>query len=325
MKKTISLITALLMIAALFGSCGEGGVNKNDENSEIQIVTTVFPIYDWVRNIIGTDNENIELTMLLDSGTDLHSFQPSAADIMKVADCDMFIYVGGESDEWVDDVLKEKTNTDMKLISLMTELGEALREERTAEGMEPEEEEGEGEEETEYDEHIWLSLKNASALCKKISAEIAELDTENASVYLTNAEEYCSQIEALDKEYESTVSSVSKSTLVFADRFPFEYLCADYGIDYYAAFKGCSAESEASFKTITFLAEKIDELGLGFIIKIDSSDGSVAKTVRENTKQKTQEILTLNSLQSVTAEQANETAYVDVMRENLQIIKTALS
>ena len=326
------------MICCAFAGCGANDTKANDtkvnetkanetnkNNKKINIVTTIFPIYDWVREI-GGDKEKVELTMLLDSGVDLHSFQPSADDIVKISTCDMFIYVGGESDEWVDDALKEATNKNMVVINLLDVLGDSVKEEEVKEGMEAEhEEEREHEEEPEYDEHVWLSVKNAKVLCDKISAELCKIDAANQEAYKSNTTAYTAKLDSLDKGYEAAVKNAGVKTVLFGDRFPFRYLVDDYGLDYYAAFVGCSAETEASFETIAFLAKKVDELGLKSICQIESADGKIAQTIKDNTKSKNQEIITFDSLQSTTSAQVkNGTTYLSVMRANLESLKQAL-
>jgi len=325
MKKITAFVLCILMVCGVFAGCGAS--NTNTGTGKIKIVTTIFPIYDWVKEIVG-DNENVELTMLLDKGVDLHSFQPTADDIVKISACDMFIYVGGESDEWVEDALKEATNKNQVSVNLLNVLGSSVKEEEVKEGMEAEhEEEGEHEheEEPEYDEHVWLSIKNAKVLCEKISAELCKLDATNKEAYQSNTTKYTAKLDSLDKEYEAAVKNAGVKTVLFGDRFPFRYLVDDYGLDYYAAFVGCSAESEASFETIVFLAKKVDELGLKAICQIESSDGKIAKTIKDNTKSKNQEILTLDSLQSTTGEQAKSgKTYLSAMQSNLEVLKNAL-
>ncbi len=201
--------------------------------------------------------------MLLDDGVDLHSYQPTAEDLEKIASCDLFIYVGGESDEWVEDALKSKTNKNRVEINLMDALGDSVKEEEEVEGMQSEDEhEHEGEEaeseEPEQDEHIWLSLRNAEVCTQAIADQLKKLDPSNKTEYEDNATAYKEELTGLDKEYQDTVEHAKRKTLLFADRFPFRYLADDYGLKYYAAFKGCSAETEASFKTITFLANAAD-------------------------------------------------------------------
>lgn len=333
MKKYISILLVTIMIILGVSACGQKNsanttteVKKSDD-SKIKVVTTIFPEYDWVKSIVGEDNSNVELTMLLDNGVDLHSYQPTAADIMKISDCDLFIYVGGESDSWVDGALKEAVNKNMKVINLLDVLGNTVKEEEVKEGMEAEEEEEgeESEEEPEYDEHVWLSLKNAKVLCKAIADNLSEIDPENKDVYIQNEKDYATKLDALDQEYQTTVDASTQKTLLFGDRFPFRYLVDDYGLDYYAAFVGCSAETEASFETIKFLSEKVDELGLKNVMTIEKSDQKIAKTIIENTKDKNQSILTLDSMQSTTSDDVkNGTTYLSVMEKNLEILKEAL-
>lgn len=320
MKKLLSVILCILMVAATLAGCSNPG---QTENGKLKIVTTVFPLYDWLRNI--TDSADVALNMIEKSGADLHNFQPTVEDINEISTCDVFIYVGGESDAWVDDVLKQKANSKMLVIDLMDVLKDKVKEEEVVEGMQAEDEEEEGEEEPEYDEHIWLSLKNAKTVCEHIAGQLAEKDPSNADLYKKNAEAYTKEIDTLDDAYKTAVDSAKNKTLLFGDRFPFRYMIDDYGLSYYAAFVGCSAESEASFETIAFLSGKVDELKLKYILKIESSDGSVAETIRKNTRTKDQEILTMNSLQSVTDQETESSDYLTIMRGNLETLKTALS
>jgi zinc transport system substrate-binding protein len=280
-------------------------------------------------NILGDNPANAEVTMLLDNGADLHSYQPTASDILKISTCDVFVYVGGESDEWVDDVLKEATNKDMVVINLMDELGNAVKEEEIIEGMEGHDHDHEHhheEGEVEYDEHVWLSLKNASVLVGAISEAIAKADSANAATYRANASAYIDKLNALDKEYSDMVSAAARDVLVFGDRFPFRYLIDDYSLVYYAAFVGCSAESEASFETIMFLAGKVDENSLTSVITIEGKEHKIAETIISNTATKDQKILTLDSMQTTTmADIKNGTTYISVMESNYEVLKEALN
>ena len=327
-KKFLSMILAATVMMGCFAGCSaaDTGSKKN-----LQIVTTIFPEYDWVMNVLGSNPANAEVTMLLDNGTDLHSFQPAASDILKISSCDMFIYVGGESDEWVEDALKEAVNKDMIVINLLDCLGSKVVEEEIVEGMqgeeeeEEEEEEAEGEEEIEYDEHVWLSLRNAADLVGSISDGLQKLDPVNAETYKNNAASYIDKLNALDSEYQSVVDGASFKTVLFGDRFPFRYLVDDYGIEYYAAFVGCSAESEASFETVTFLAKKIDELNLPAVLTIEGPDHRIAETIVENTTSKNQQILSMDSMQSVTSSDVkNGVTYISIMENNCQVLKQAL-
>ena len=328
MKKVISLIIIILLMAGCLSGCGTG--SRPEDTGKIRIVTTIFPEYDWVMNILGADASRADVAMLLDTGVDLHSFQPTASDILKISTCDLFIYVGGESDEWVDDALQEATNKDMTVINLLDSLGDAVKEEETVEGMQEEGGEDHGhehdhEDETEYDEHVWLSLKNASALVEEISNAIQKIDPDNAAAYKKNAAEYVQKLAALDDAYKTAVSGTSVKTLLFGDRFPFRYMVDDYGLSYYAAFVGCSAETEASFETISFLSKKVDELSLSAVMTIEGTDHRIAETIVQNTRSKNQKILTMDSMQSVTAKDVkNGTTYLSLMEKNLSVLKDAL-
>ena len=294
-----------------------GCAPKQQQNTtKLKIVATTFPQYDWIREIIGKDNTNVDLQLLMKNGGDLHSYQPTAGDIANIADANLFVYVGGESDEWVDDALKEKTNKDMKVVNMMQTLGDDIDEEE--EGLEKE---SEDHEEIEYDEHVWLSLKRAQKIVKAIADELGELDSTNAKKYQENAEAYIAKLAALDKSYESTVNTVKNKTWIFADRMPFHYLAKDYGITTYAAFNGCSTETNASFNTIVSLAKYADELGIKHIMTIEGSDKKLAKAVIENTTDKNQDILTLNSLQSVSQSDIDKgLTYYGAMEENLKVL-----
>ena len=327
MRKMISVLLCLLMMTGTLVSCGSQTKSADAASDEkVSIVTTIFPIYDWTKAILGDNTENVELNMLLDNGVDLHSYQPTADDIVKISNCDLFIYVGGESDEWVEDALQEAVNQDMVVINLLDVLGDAVKEEEVVEGMEAEEEEDEEEEnEVEYDEHVWLSLNNAAILCQYISDQLGTIDADNSETYSTNAAAYIEKLNALDVEYQAAIDAAPVQTVLFGDRFPFRYLVDDYGLSYYAAFVGCSAETEASFETIVFLAEKVDELGLKAILQIETADGSIANTIRENTAAKDQEILTMDSMQSTTSSDVdNGATYLSIMEENLAVLKEAL-
>lgn len=279
-----------------------------------------------MREILGDKVDHAEVTMLLDNGVDLHSYQPTADDIIKISDCDLFIYVGGESDGWVEDALKEAANKDMQVINLLDVLGEQVKEEEVVEGMEAEEEESEDEDEPEYDEHVWLSLKNAETLCNTITDALEEIDPANKDAYAANAASYLEKLAALDGEYQTVVDNAARKTVLFGDRFPFRYLVDDYGLSYYAAFAGCSAETEASFETISFLAGKVDELGLPCVLTIEGAQHKIAETIVQNSAAKNQSILTLDSMQSTTsADAVNGTTYLSVMESNLDVLKQALN
>ena len=332
-KRVFAVFFCLLLAAGILGGCGKAESSSSptpsasqSDDKPLKIVTTIFPEYDWVREILGDKADNAELTMLLDNGVDLHSYQPTADDIIKISDCDLFIYVGGESDGWVEDALKEATNKDMQVINLLDVLGEQVKEEEVVEGMEAEEEESEDEDEPEYDEHVWLSLKNAETLCNAITDALETIDPANKDAYAANAAAYLEKLSALDGEYQSMVDNAARKTVLFGDRFPFRYLVDDYGLNYYAAFVGCSAETEASFETISFLSGKVDELGLPCVLTIEGAQHKIAETIVQNTAEKNQSILTLDSMQSTTStDVADGTTYLSVMESNLDVLKQALN
>jgi len=309
MKKILAIVLSISMVLGLVGC-----IAAPQDDGRVSVVVTLAPVYDWTRQILG--DVDCDLTLLIDDGVDMHSYQPTADDMIKIADCDLFIYVGGESDSWASDAIAE---SDVQSICLLDVLGDMAKEEELVEGMEGEEEEGE-EDEIEYDEHVWLSLKNASVFVSEIESKLEEILPGSADDLKANSTSYLEQIDALDSAYEEAVANASKDTLVFADRFPFRYLVDDYGINYYAAFAGCSAETEASFETIVFLSGKVDELGLSYVITIDGSDGKIAKTVIENTARQNQTVLVMDSMQS----SGTETSYLDVMQSNLDVLITAL-
>ena len=334
MKKTVScmlVFVMLFMFAIGCVSCAEA--------KKIHVVTTIFPVYDWVRQVVG-DRDNVEITMLLDNGVDLHSYQPTAADMMKVATCDLFIYVGGESDEWVEDALAESVNPEMKVVNLVKTMGDDIKTEEIVEGMEHEHEHDEDEDEDEHeheeehdheheaeaDEHVWLSLRNARKLVMAITDALAEVDPANAESYRENASAYDGLLSGLDAEYAAVREAADFDTVLFGDRFPFRYLVDDYGLNYYAAFSGCSAESEASFETVVFLAGKVDELGLTTVLTIEGGNHRIAETIVANTRTKDAKVLSLDSLQATAGEDVrNGVTYLGAMEANLEVLRQALT
>ena len=357
-KKFVCFMVAISMIMAMCTGCSGAAAGVSAGSGKLKVVTTIFPEYDWVREITaGVDS--VDITMLLDTGADLHSYQPTAEDIMKVGTADVFIYVGGESDGWVDDALKNAVNKDMTVINLMDVLKESVKEEEVVEGMQEEEHDhdhehedadedhehedadedhehedadedhehthGDAEEEVEYDEHVWLSLKNAKVVVSSIAESLSAKDSANSQKYTANADAYIAKLDTLDKEYQKAVDEGSYDTLLFGDRFPFRYMVDDYDIRYFAAFVGCSAETEASFETIKFLADKVDELGLTHVLTTEKTDGKIAKTIIDTAKASDVKVLAMDSMQSVTINEVEggET-YYSIMEKNLDVLKQAL-
>lgn len=515
LKKIIALFLAALMAVGILCACSTQDTYETSDSStssqKLQIVTTIFPAYDWVNAVLGDNAENAEVTLLLDNGVDLHSYQPSAEDILRISTCVLFVYVGGESDEWVKDALSQAVNKDMVVVNLLEAIGDRGKEEEMKEGMESDhdhnhdhskevstfednevldrslddwagdwqsayplllsgaldeafEAKAEGgdmtaeeykeyyrtgyktdytkiriegdaitftdnqgqtasseykytgyviqdwsggtraalyrfealdkdagtpsyiefndhmiepaeaehfhirmsnesfdaitdletswptffpaehsaeevcediighdhknedhEHEEELDEHVWLSLKNAAVLCRAIADALARIDVDNAAVYDANAVSYLEKLDTLDQAYTTAISESTTKTLLFGDRFPFRYLVDDYGLDYYATFVGCSAETEASFETITFLAGKVDELSLHTVLTIEGINHKIAETIVQNTSEKNQQILSMDSMQSTTRKDAEAgTSYLSIMENNLDVLKKAL-
>lgn len=390
MKKRIMMFTAMaVMVCGIFAGCSKTQTDNksgskamtsatsstsnkstasttsetktDDANKKLSVVCTIFPEYDWIRELVGDKKDNYEITYLLDKGVDLHSYQPTAEDIAKIANCDLFVYVGGESDGWVKDALKESKNDKMQVVNLLETLGTNVKEEEVVEGMQEEdehdhdhgkkedadhdhedadhehehkedadhdhdhEEDGHHHDEVEYDEHVWLSLRNATSLVNELAVRLQTIDPENKDYYAGTAASYTAKLGDLDSRYLAAVKKAKNKTVLFGDRFPFRYLVDDYGLKYYAAFVGCSAETEASFETVAFLAKKADELKLNNVLVIENSDQKIAKKIVETTNAKDQKIVEMNSMQSVTADQiADGATYLGIMEANLKALEAAL-
>ena len=352
-KKMLTAMVGVAMAAVSFTACSsENNSSSNNDtvkatvaspeaSKSYSVVCTIFPEYDWAKEIVGSNSENAELSYLLDSGVDLHSYQPTASDIMKISTCDLFIYVGGESDEWVEDALENAQNKDMKVINLMDVLGDSAKVEELKEGMQESEHEHDDDEheeseeheheheheedEVEYDEHVWLSLKYAKVFCAEIERKVAEIDPANADAYKSNYDEYIKKLNDLDSKFETLFAVAPEKTLVFGDRFPFRYFVDDYGLDYYAAFIGCSAESEASFNTIKFLSDKVKELDSKTVFTLENSKKDIAESIITNSGKKDVKIAELNSLQSVSKDDINDGAsYISLMRKNYDVLSSVL-
>jgi zinc transport system substrate-binding protein len=383
MKRFSAILIALLMLFVMMFGCAqpaeptvtpataEPQVTPNATETpepakpavKLNIVSTIFPQYDWVRQILGNKAEHHDLTLLIDSRVDLHSYQPSVSDIVKIGASDLFIHVGGISDEWVNDVLRQASNPNMIIINLIDVLGDAVKLDTPIEGTQGHDDNGgddghHGHGHTcsshstpapihtcdsghshnddcdddcddhhdHEDEHVWLSLQNAKAICAAIANALTALDPDNAEAYQTNLTAYVEKLSALNREYQAAANAANVTTLVFADRFPFRYLMDDYGLNYYAAFSGCSAETEASFSTIVFLARKVDELDLNYIMVTESANLSIAETVISSTAEKNQQILVLDGMKTVTRRDIdNGVTYLSIMESNLEVLKEALA
>ncbi len=344
-----SIGIALVLCLSLLSGCAKP-VQMADKDENV-ILCTTFAAYDWVREILG-DTDTFTCRMLVDNGVDLHSYQPSAQDIMKIANCRMLVYVGGESDTWVSDALVESGNENIVAISLLDLVGDRALNEVELEGVEGHhhhdhddedhdhdehgheaeitdyDEHGHEAETTDhddhYDEHVWLSLKNAIVCTETLADAITKLDSGNSQKYAANAKAYTGELEALDADYQTMRDTATQTTILIGDRFPFLYLAEDYDIHYFAAYSGCSADVEASVHTVTYLAEKLQEYQLPAIYVVDNGTDSLARTIAESADM-TPEILHLSSMQSVTKDDIEKgCTYLSYMEENLQMLKEGL-
>ncbi len=305
MKKILVIILMLFLIT---------GCNKNSQ--EYTIVATNFPSYDFSRAI--TKDSNIKVEMLLKPGSEIHDFEPTPQDILKIKNSKIFIYVGGESDAWIDDILIDIDPTKTKIVKLM-DLVDTYEEEIT-EGMEEETEESD---ETELDEHVWTSPVNAIKITKKLTDYVISIDESNKELYESNRDSYIKELENIDTEIREVVSNAKRKELVFGDRFPFRYFVEEYGLTYYAAFPGCSEASEASAKTISFLINKVKEDKIPVIFHIELSNNKIAETISKETGAK---VLELNSAHNISKTEFDECIrYVDIMKNNIVALKEALN
>ncbi|MDE6025540.1 MAG: metal ABC transporter substrate-binding protein [Lachnospiraceae bacterium] len=313
--RKISALVMILCICISFSSCSRPELV---DDGKISVVCAGFSAYDWVSVLCGDRISKIDLKMLGDNGADMHSYQPSVEDIARIGNCDLFIYSGGESETWVDDALKNAVNPDIIVINMVDVIGENAIEHEEHEGHEDHDE-------MEYDEHVWLSLKNACLIVNEIEHALETLDGENAEYYRGQCEEYTKLLMGLDERYEKMTKNTAGNTLIFGDRFPFRYLVEDYGLNYYAAFDGCSADTEASFEIITSLADKMDELHVDCIIVIEGSDKRLANTIKDSTKTGNKSILEADSIQSVSKKKMDMGyTYIGAMENNLELFEKAL-
>lgn len=337
--KKIKVLCAMLVFMAFFAGCAAESGEMAVEDEKMQILCTTFPLYDWTRQVTAGCEDSIEVSLLMDQGTDPHNYQPTTEDIIRMTEADIIVYVGGESDLWMEDVLTsipEERREIQKYLNMMEVLGSSLREEEHTEGMqETSEGQAHGEADagdemhtdgTEYDEHIWLSVRNASVCVQAVADAVADLEESVRLKVVENAGEYLAKLENLDGEYETTVLEAPFHRVLFADRFPFLYLMKDYGLEYDAAFPGCSTETEASFETVIYLAGRLEEYHLPAVLVMENGDRRIAETVIANTADKDQSILVLNSMQSVTAADIEQgVTYLSIMRENLAVLQEALA
>jgi zinc transport system substrate-binding protein len=312
------LIGLIIILTALTGCTKTDKTAAAPAADRLKIVATTFPCYDFARAVTA---DKADLTLLLRPGAEIHSFDPSPADIIKIQQADLFIYVGGESDLWVDKTLESVDLSKVKVVRLMDFV--TPYEEELIEGMtEEEEEEGEGEVEAEYDEHIWTSPANAVTLIGSLSEFIADLDPKNAESYRSSAAKYIESVREVQSEIAEVVKNAKRTKILVADRFPFRYLAEEYNLEYAAAFPGCSAEMDASPATIAFLIDTVKNEKIPYVYYIELSNRRVADTVRDETGAN---LLELHSAQNISGDEfARGETYVTIMKRNAQNLKMGL-
>lgn len=309
MKKLFTVL--LIFICFLTVGCG-----KNNDKTKYNIVVTSFPCYDFARAVIK-DVDDISVKMLLKPGSEIHDYEPTPKDIIDIKNSDLFIYVGGESDSWIEDILDDLDKEKTKIIKLMDIVN--LYEEENIEGME----EDNDEEETEYDEHIWTSPVNAIKMVEKISEEIKSIDINNTSLYENNTNNYIKELSIIDSEIRNIVNSSKRKELVFGDRFPLRYFVEEYGLSYRAAFPGCAHETEASAKTVAYLINYVKNNNIPVIFHIELSSGKIANTIAKGTNSK---VLEFNTAHNITkSDFDNGLTYVDIYKKNVNVLKEALN
>ena len=316
MKRFISLVFRFLMLLVLLSSCSKtNNQTKGNSKDKISIITTIFAPYDFVREIGG---DKVNVTMLLPPASESHSFEPTPKDIIKIQNCNLFIYIGGESDKWVDKIVSSIDNNKVKIVTLMDCVD--VVEEELVEGMQEEVEEESGE--IAYDEHVWTSPKNAKLIVKKIADTLCEIDEKNASYYKKNSDDYIAKLDELDASFQKVVDEGVRKTIIFGDRFPFRYFANTYGLSYFAAFPGCSTETEPSATTITFLIDKIKEEKIPVVFHIELSNKKMADTISEETGAK---VLLFHACHNISKDDFKKgKSYLDLMRQNVENLREAL-
>lgn len=323
MKKISKIL--LVFVVAVFSIVSLTGCNKNKDNeNKLTIVTTNFPSYDFARAVVK-DNKDVELKMLLKPGAESHDFEPTPQDIIDIKNSDLFIYTGGESDEWISDILDDIDTDKTKVIKMMDLVD--VKEEEIVEGMEDEEHEEEeehhDEEEVEYDEHVWTSPVNAIKIVNALKGEVVSIDNDNKKVYEDSAKEYTDKLEKIDNEFKDIVKNAKRKEIIFGDRFPLRYFVDEYNLKYYAAFPGCSAQTEASAKTISYLVDKVKEDKIPVVFHIELSNGKIAEAISKETGAK---VLEFNTAHNISQKDFDAgVTYVDIMEENTKVLKEALN
>lgn len=329
-RRLFGVLLLAVLVSAVLCSCRNGKTESDTADKDMMsVVATGFVQYDFARSIAG---ERADVKMLIHPGNEVHTYEPSPSDIMKIAACDVFVYTGGESDGWIEGISQNTGNTGMTEFKFMDYC--TLYSEEHKEGMEQTEEHSEhdgaehehGNENTGlyegYDEHVWTSVENAVKIADAMCKVFSEKDPDNADYYEKNLAEFKAELESLNRDFKSMVDCAARKTVVFGDRFPFLYLAKEYGLDYYAAFPGCASNTEASAATVAFLINKVKQENIPVVFSIEFSNGKIADAVAEPTGAKR---LELHSCHNVTKDEfdSGET-YISLMRKNLANLKEAL-
>ena len=339
MKKIIACLMACFLAIYGLTACSTEKKQAASQKEGLHIVCTNFPAYDFVRQIVG---DKATVTMLLKPGAEAHSYEPSPKDIQMIQKSDLFVYVGGDSDEWVDGILDSMDKSHLKTFKMMDAV--TLHEEELAEGMQEEDHDHDHhdgkeedkdhhedkdhdhhdeEEEPEMDEHVWTSPANAVLIVKALNTAISSLDESYKDVFQKNTDAYVAKLEALDKEFRDVIDNAKRKEIIVGDRFPFLYFVKEFGLKYYAAFPGCAKETEANPATVAFLIDKVKEDGIPVVFHIEMSNEQMSRSIAEATGAKNE---LLNAVHNVTAEQfKNGTTYIDLMKHNVSVLKEALN
>ena len=318
------LLAAVLAAVVLLPAVGCAARPAEPESGKLRVVCSLFPYYDFVRAIGG---EDVEAELLVPAGRETHSFEPTPLDVIRLSQADVFVYNGGESEYWVEEILDsagEEIPYTLRLMDYAQPLEEELAEGMQGAGHDDHHDHDDGhEDEVEYDEHIWTSPKNAVVLCRTVCDAICKADPANEDLYRANCDGYCAQIEALDARFASLCESAPRKLLVFADRFPMLYFCREFGLDYRAAFHGCSGDTEPSLATIKYLIDKVEDEDIPVVYTIDFGTKKVAAVVSECTGAA---VDTLYSMQTVSRADfdAGET-YLTLMERNYEALRKGLN
>ena len=307
MKRIFAISMLSLLLCFGFSAC-----KSDTQGIGNTVVTTNFAVYDWTRVILGENPGGIAVHLLSSGGVDLHSYQPTAQDMLRIQNAQLFLYVGAETENWVSGVLQTTNAKGLALTEVLKEDLQCAHEHNHAETHE-------------FDEHVWLSIDNAQKICRELAEQLSRIDPANEKIYQQNLDDYLQDLEALDIQYANVITQRKKPGVVFGDRFPFLYLMNDYHLPYEAAFTGCSTESNASFATISRLAQQVDDWGLRVVFITENSIPGVADAIIGATKEKDQQVLILNAMQSLTARNAAEgCTYLKIMEENLAALQQGL-